>query len=106
HRDGAFAAHVESLELVTPTGERLRAGPAENRDVLAATAGGMGLTGVIAEATLRLLRIETSRMSADTERAADLDELMALMGRATPATATRWHGSTAWPAGGGSGARS
>jgi decaprenylphospho-beta-D-ribofuranose 2-oxidase len=39
----------------------------------------MGLTGVIVEATLRLHRVETSRIVMDTDRAADLDEAMSLM---------------------------
>ena len=43
----------------------------------AATAGGVGLTGAVVEATLRMLRIETSRVLVDTERAEDLDDAMA-----------------------------
>ena len=39
----------------------------------------MGLTGVILDATIDLLPIETSRCSVDTTRTADLDELLALM---------------------------
>jgi decaprenylphospho-beta-D-ribofuranose 2-oxidase len=39
----------------------------------------MGLTGIILDATIRLLPMETSRCAVDTTRAADLDALMALM---------------------------
>jgi decaprenylphospho-beta-D-ribofuranose 2-oxidase len=79
HRDGGFAAHVACIELLTPDGERRRVSHDEDGDLFAATAGGMGLTGVILEATLRLLRIESDRMVVDTERARDLDDVMARM---------------------------
>jgi decaprenylphospho-beta-D-ribofuranose 2-oxidase len=79
HVDGAFAAHVAGLRLVTPDGQERRVGPDRDTELFDATAGGMGLTGVVAEAQLRLRRIETSRMVVDTERADDLDDLMARM---------------------------
>jgi decaprenylphospho-beta-D-ribofuranose 2-oxidase len=78
HRDGTISAHVERLELATPTA-RLECGPEEEAELFWATAGGMGLTGVITDATLRLVPIETSRMLVDTERTADLDACMARM---------------------------
>jgi decaprenylphospho-beta-D-ribofuranose 2-oxidase len=79
HRDGAFGDHVTELELVTPSGERLRCGPDREPEAFAATTGGMGLTGVITSATLRLSRIATSWMRVDTERARDLDDVLARM---------------------------
>ena len=79
HRDGSFCDHVLSMELRTPAGEHVRLTPDESPDEFWATAGGIGLTGVITEATLQLLPIETNRIRVDTERASDLDELMALM---------------------------
>jgi decaprenylphospho-beta-D-ribofuranose 2-oxidase len=79
HRDGAFGDHVLELELVTPGGERIRCSPDRQADVFAATAGGMGLTGVVVAATVRLSRIETSWMRVDTERTADLDDALARM---------------------------
>lgn len=75
HRDGAFGSHVERLTLVTSEGTR-ELGPGNEPELFWATVGGMGLTGVIAEATIRLRRVETSRMRVDTERVGDLDACM------------------------------
>jgi len=81
HRDGTMSAHVEQIELATPTA-RLKCAPDNDADAFWATAGGMGLTGVVTEATLRLVPIETSRMLVDTERSEDLDTCMARMSEA------------------------
>lgn len=78
HRDGAFCEHVASLRLVAPSGARTVSASSEP-DVFWATAGGMGLTGVVTRATVRLLAIETDRMVVDTDRIEDLDTLMATM---------------------------
>ena len=45
----------------------------------------MGLTGVVTEARVRLLAIETDRVLVDTDRLADLDELLSAWPRATGA---------------------
>jgi decaprenylphospho-beta-D-ribofuranose 2-oxidase len=76
HRDGSLGAHVERLTLATPGGA-VELGP--DSEEFAATTGGMGLTGVVTRATLRLLPIASGRIRVDTDRAADLDELLALM---------------------------
>ncbi|MBW3662258.1 MAG: FAD-binding oxidoreductase [Actinobacteria bacterium] len=76
HVDGTFSQHVTELVLASPSGVH-RATPED--ELFWATAGGMGLTGIVTEATVRLLRIETSRVVVDTERASDLDDLMARM---------------------------
>jgi decaprenylphospho-beta-D-ribofuranose 2-oxidase len=78
HQDGAFCEHVTALRLVAPTGARTVSPDAEP-DVFWATAGGMGLTGIVTEATLQLLAIETDRIAVDTDRCEDLDALMAAM---------------------------
>jgi len=75
HRDGAFARHVESLTLITPAGEQLELGPGTSG--FDATAGGLGLTGIVARCTLRLLPVETGQMVVTTERARGIDELLA-----------------------------
>jgi len=77
HVDGSFSRHVESLELVTPGGRVRELRPDDER--FAATAGGMGLTGVIARVRLRLIPVTSAFMRVTTRRAGDLDELMAAM---------------------------
>ncbi|MFD5099611.1 FAD-binding protein [Streptomyces albidochromogenes] len=90
HVSGSFSRHVVSLDLLTADGE-VRTVPA-GTDLFDATAGGMGLTGVILSATVRLLPVETSLMSVDTERAADLDDLMDRL----TGTDHRYRYSVAW----------
>jgi decaprenylphospho-beta-D-ribofuranose 2-oxidase len=85
HVDGSLSAHVRSLTLATPTGTRvLRPGsgpedPGEDAKLFWATAGGMGLTGLILEATLQMLAVETASICVDTERLPDLGSLLAAM---------------------------
>ena len=56
HLDGSFCAHVEQISLVLASGEIVSCSERENGDLFHATCGGMGLTGVIVEATLTLDR--------------------------------------------------
>ncbi len=79
HRDGTFAANVVSFVIATPACGTLVASPTDTSDVFWATAGGMGLTGLVMEGTLKLIRVETSYMKVTTERHPDLDSLMARM---------------------------
>lgn len=90
HVSGSFARHVLALELLTADGEIRAVG--RGTPLFDATTGGMGLTGVILTATVRLLPVETSYMSVDTERATDLDDLMARL----TATDHRYRYSVAW----------
>src|SRR5579863_2722526 len=79
HREGTFCQHVESIVLHTPGEGVLTAGPVDHPEIFWATAGGMGLTGLVEEATLRLLPVETGYMRVDSERCPDLDSVMERM---------------------------
>jgi decaprenylphospho-beta-D-ribofuranose 2-oxidase len=78
HVDGSFANHVESFVLHTPKGT-VTVDPSSDPDLFWGTAGALGLTGVVGEATLQLLPIETSMIRAENVRCPDLDAVMAMM---------------------------
>jgi decaprenylphospho-beta-D-ribofuranose 2-oxidase len=77
HVDGSFGSYVHSLDLLLASGDIETLTPDGPRaDLFWATIGGMGLTGVVVEATIGLKRIETSSFVVDTERTPDLATLM------------------------------
>ena len=77
HKHGSFGAHVEELTLVTADGRPRRLTPAD--PLFWASVGGMGLTGVIVRARIRLTPVETSTVLVDTRRCPDLDSVFAAM---------------------------
>jgi decaprenylphospho-beta-D-ribofuranose 2-oxidase len=77
HRAGSFARHVLSFDLLMADGQVRRAAPDSSPELFWATAGGMGLTGIILRATIALTKVETARVVVDTVRTADIDETMA-----------------------------
>lgn len=60
HTDGSFGKFVERFTLLLANGETRVCSRAQNSDLFFATLGGMGLTGMILQATFRLRPIETS----------------------------------------------
>ena len=80
HVDGSFGNHVQRLLLVDGSGSLRELTPdGEDAQFFWATVGGMGLTGVIVEATFSLIPITSSLISVDTTRFQDLESLMAAM---------------------------
>ena len=79
HVDGSFGNHVRRLSLLVADGSVMEVGPDRHPEIFWATVGGMGLTGVILDATIGLLPIETSRLIVETRRVADLEQLLVLM---------------------------
>ncbi len=56
HNAGTFGCHVIEFELLRSDKGRLICSPRSNKDLFSATIGGLGLTGIITWAKLRLLR--------------------------------------------------
>ncbi len=88
HTQGSFGNHVASLDLLTADGElvtlhRPAAGDWADLDdagrLFWATVGGMGLTGAIVGAVVEVQRVETAFFAVDTDRCANIDDLMAAM---------------------------
>ena len=75
HRDGSFGDHLLGLELFTAT-DRVSCSPDSEPDLFRATVGGMGLTGVIGEVTLRLRPVGSGFLLARHQAAPDLDTLI------------------------------
>jgi len=79
HRDGTFGCHVRALNLRLADGSQVRCTPEENKELFWATVGGMGLTGVITEVTLQLIKIETPWIISQHHQARDLDASLELL---------------------------
>lgn len=79
HVDGTFGNKVSSFRLLTGTGETIDVDRDTNPDLFWATTGGMGLTGIILDATFELIRTETRFIRVDEERCADLETMFAAM---------------------------
>lgn len=97
HVDGSFGNHVQRLLLLDGSGMLRELAPSgrgsvEEAEFFWATVGGMGLTGVIVEATFSLIPITSSLISVDTTRYRDLESLMAGMVEAD----AKYRYSVAW----------
>jgi len=74
---GTFGRHVEALGLLTAAGEELSLSPGDA--LFEATLGGMGLTGIIVWARVRLAPVSSPYLSVDTDRVEDLDAALAAL---------------------------
>lgn len=57
HRNGTFGCHVTGFALLRSDGRLRYCTPFMNSELFAATIGGMGLTGIIVSASIRLMRV-------------------------------------------------
>lgn len=77
HRVGSFSNHLLSIRLLTADGVERNLRPlGENSKLFWATVGGMGLTGLILEATLQLQKIQNEFVAVNEVRVKNLDELL------------------------------
>ena len=84
HLNGSFGNHIKEILIIDGMGNLKKLSsnnnePIEIKNQFWATIGGMGLTGVIIEATFSLIPIKTSKMKTNTFKYKDLDDLMDAM---------------------------
>ncbi|MGW4247443.1 FAD-binding protein [Nocardia sp. NPDC004722] len=80
HSHGSFGNHVVSLDLLTADGSVHTLTPeGAQRELFWATVGGMGLTGIITRARVRMKHTETAYFIVDNDRTDNLDETMELL---------------------------
>lgn len=79
---GSLGCWVEGLTLQRSDGAALNCSPRENVDMFRATVGGLGLTGIILDVSLRLTPLESGHLEVERYRCRNPEEALALI-RAT-----------------------
>ena len=92
HKDGTIANFVVDFRLLTAPGEVLLCSRNSNPEIFWATLGGMGLTGIILSARIRMRRVESAYILVDYQKAKDLDDALGLMRESDD----RYQYSVAW----------
>ena len=78
HSAGTFGCHVTQFELVRSDGMHMLCSPTQNPDWFAATIGGLGLTGLIPWATLKLIPIVSRKIDVEYIHFHGIDEFLSL----------------------------
>ena len=78
HRAGTFGSHVACLEILRSTGERVLCSPEINPELFRATVGGLGLTGLILWAEVRLKPVPGAAITLERIRFSGLSEFFQL----------------------------
>ncbi len=78
HSAGTFGEHVTNLTLVRTDGTERICSETENRQLFEATIGGLGLTGLITQVTIKLKKVAGPWIEAETIPFRNLDEFFTL----------------------------
>jgi FAD/FMN-containing dehydrogenase len=81
HARGSFGNHVRRLTLLRSDGERLTCSAEENAELFTATIGGMGLTGLILDVELRLMKVPSPHVQQHAIRFENFADYFTLIDR-------------------------
>ncbi|MEH0158265.1 FAD-binding oxidoreductase [Limibacter armeniacum] len=76
HIDGCFSQHIIEMKILLSDGQTSICSPTINSEFFRLTCGGLGLSGVILEASFSLKKIETSQIDQQVYSAPNLKKLM------------------------------
>jgi FAD/FMN-containing dehydrogenase len=79
HIDGSFCDHVASVRVMLATGEVIDCHRESNAELFHATCGGMGLTGIILDAAIKLMPLSSLDIAQRSLAAGNLQDCMDLM---------------------------
>jgi len=74
HKFGTFGNHVLSFELLKSDGKKYNCSNSENKELFKATIGGLGLTGLITKAKIKLKKIDNLYIDLETLQFKSLDQ--------------------------------
>lgn len=74
HIAGSFSDYVEELNLLLPDGSEHKCSKQENIELFRATCGGMGLTGIITDAKIKLKKINSVEIEQTTIKTKNLKD--------------------------------
>lgn len=74
HLDGCFSESVNGFKLLMPNGETILCSRTQNQELFRASCGGMGLTGIITEAELKLKKVKSSAINQTILKSKNLED--------------------------------
>lgn len=91
HKAGNFSDHLIDMDVMLGDGTIVKCSSKENVDLFWTTCGGMGLTGVILNATMQLIPIETAYIRQESIKIHNFDHMMDVFEESED-----WNYSLAW----------
>ena len=78
HREGTFGCFITRFSLMRSEGQVLECSAQENSELFAATIGGLGLTGLVTELSIRLISVNSPYLDVRYDTFRGLEEFAAL----------------------------
>jgi len=76
---GSFCNHVEEITIMSANGKIIKCTPQKKQKLFKATCGGMGLTGIILSAKIKIKKLISNTMEIKNYFIKDIDELIKLL---------------------------